>query len=226
MSIPEKLFDLLNGLPDPLPAEPFGLLAEWLADAERRKQVPNPNAMVLATTTVDHRPAARVVLCKALEAGPGNIVFFTNYDSRKGNELAAIPRAAAVFHWDHAERQARVEGRIQRTSAEESDAYFHSRPLLSRIGAWSSQQSRPLASRGDLLKQVEATLERFGLGWTNILTGSTGGKEIPRPPNWGGFRLIADRVELWQGLRGRLHDRAVWTRADPGSPWTSTRLQP
>jgi pyridoxamine 5'-phosphate oxidase len=166
-----------------------------------------------------------MVLCKALEVESGNVVFFTNYQSRKGGELEANPRAACVFHFDHWDRQARVEGRVERVSEAESDAYFATRPLLSRLGAWASAQSRPLERRGDLLKQFEAVMERFGVGWLGVAAGKTD-KVIPRPPHWGGFRLRAERVELWQGVAGRLHDRGVWERGVGEAEWRRGRLQP
>lgn len=227
-SVPEMIFDLAAGLPDPLPVEPMSLLAAWLSEAEKARRVPNPNAIALATGTTAGRPSVRMVLCKALEVEAGNVVFFTNYQSRKGAELDSNPHAACVFHFDHWDRQARVEGLVERVSDAESDEYFASRPLLSRVGAWSSQQSRPLERRTDLLRQVEATMARFGLGWLNLASGKTD-KPIPRPPHWGGFRIRAERVELWQGVAGRLHDRAAWTRkldAAGPAPWSATRLQP
>ncbi len=232
IKIPESLASLaaamVGGLPEPLPLEPMTLLATWLDQAVGDKHVPNPNAMVLATVGRvggEPRPSARVVLCKQLEPERGSLVFFTNYQSRKGEELAGCSRAACVFHWDHRERQARLEGTVERVSESESDEYFTTRPLLSRLGAWSSDQSRPLARRLDLLKRLEATLERFGVPWSDVVRGRTE-RAIPRPAHWGGFRLIADRVELWQGVAGRLHDRGVWIRADEGVAWSASRLQP
>lgn len=236
LKIPESIAQLASaavgglggGLPEPLPPEPFSLLDQWLEQAVRDRHVPNPNAMVLATVAgagAEARPSARVVLCKQLEVRTGSLVFFTNYQSRKGEELAAIPRAACVFHWDHRERQARIEGSVQRISERESDEYFVTRPLLSRLGAWSSQQSRPLERRADLIRKLEATLERFGIAWSEVVAGRTD-RPIPRPPHWGGFRLVADRVELWQGVAGRLHDRGVWMRSTPGDSWSAGRLQP
>jgi pyridoxamine 5'-phosphate oxidase len=215
-------------LSDPLPAEPLALAADWLAQAWRERLQPNPNAMVLATSTADGAPSARVVLCKDISPKPGFIVFYTNYHSRKGQELAANARAAVVMHWDHLHRQVRVEGRIAKTPAADSDAYFASRAVESRIGAWASQQSQPVASRADLLRAVEAASKRFG--------SKSAGSEVtlPRPPHWGGFRLWAESVELWVAGAARIHDRARWTRTltprgegqfDAG-PWAATRLQP
>jgi pyridoxamine 5'-phosphate oxidase len=217
-------------LPEPLPAEPMTLAREWLSRAMRAAHQPNPNAMVLATATPDGRPSARVVLCKDIEPAQGYIVFYTNYESRKGRELFANGRAAVVLHWDHLHRQIRMEGRVVKASAAESDAYFASRAFESRIGAWASQQSQPLASRAELLRAVEETRQRLGVNERSA------GKEpyVPRPPHWGGFRLWADTVELWVEGTARIHDRARWTRTltavtddrFDASPWTATRLQP
>lgn len=213
-------------LSDPLPAEPLALAADWLAQAWRARHQPNPNAMVLATATPEGFPSARVVLCKDIVPTPGFVVFYTNYTSRKGRELGANPRAALVMHWDHLHRQVRVEGRIVKAPVADSDAYFASRALESRIGAWASQQSQPVASRADLLKAVESSRQRFA--------GNAGELSVPRPPHWGGFRLWAESVELWAEGEARIHDRARWTRTltprgedqfDTGA-WTATRLQP
>jgi len=212
-------------LPSPLPAEPMTTLVQWLAFAAERRLQPNPNAMVLATTTRDGRPSARVVLCKAVVAELGYIVFYTNYRSRKGGELLDNPRAAAVIHWDHLRRQVRIEGVVARAPAEESDAYFASRPWQSRVGAWASEQSQPIESREKLLTAVAEVTRRFGAP-ANVVP-------IPRPPHWGGYRLWADAVELWVEGEARVHDRVRWTRSlsDNGEgfvagPWTAQRLQP
>ncbi len=211
-------------LPEPLPPDPFPFLTAWLARAERDRIAPNPNAMTLATRGPDGAPAARIVLCKAIEPDPGYLVFYTNYESRKGRDLDAHPRAAIVFHWDALDRQARIEGPVVRSPAAESDAYFATRPWESRIGAWASRQSEPLASRQALLDQVAEAAARFGIDESAA---------IPRPPHWGGYRLWAQRIELWVGGVGRIHDRAAWTRSlQPASdgfvpgPWKATRLQP
>ncbi len=206
----------------PLPADPLALAGDWLAEAWRRRLQPNPDAMALATSTPDGHPSVRIVLCKDIAAQPGYVMFYTNYESRKGAELAANPRAAAVLHWDALRRQVRVEGRIQTAPAADSDAYFHSRARESRIGAWASAQSQPVASRAALLERVAEQTQRFGTG------------PVPRPPHWGGYRLWADSVELWVDGQARIHDRARWTRelAPDGAggfvpgPWSSTRLQP
>lgn len=214
-------------LPEPLPADPMPMFATWFSDARARNVQPNPDAMVLATVGENAAPSARVVLCKRLVADQGFIVFFTNYDSRKGRELAAHPRAAAVFHWDTLHRQIRIEGPIVRSPAPESDQYFASRAFDSRIGAWASQQSAPLASHQALVEQVRAVRERFGL-----LNATEG--DVPRPPHWGGYRLWIDSIELWAEGAGRVHDRALWrrtlTRKDDytfsGGAWSGTRLNP
>jgi pyridoxamine 5'-phosphate oxidase len=222
-------------LPDPLPAEPLGVAAEWLAEATRLAAQPNPNSMVVATTTPDGRPSARVVLCKEIVPKPGVVVFYTNYLSHKGREIAANPRVAVVMHWDHLHRQVRVEGVVEKLPAAESDAYFASRPWQRRVGAWASAQSRPVASRAELVATLEATSARLGVPVPGPeLSDPDPGVAIPRPPHWGGYRVWADAVELWTEGESRIHDRARWTRTlganpaggcEPG-PWTATRLQP
>jgi pyridoxamine 5'-phosphate oxidase len=210
-----------GSLPSTLPDDPMPLVHEWFADARARKVQPNPDAMVVATATPDGRPSARVVLCKQMIVEPGYVVFFTNYDSRKGGELAANPRAAAVFHWDALSRQVRLEGPILRSPDAESDEYFATRALDSRLGAWASLQSQPLDSRTTLLKRVAVETARHGT-------------HVPRPPHWGGYRLWPDAVELWIEGSFRVHDRARWNRRlDPAGPhdfrpgaWESTRLYP
>ena len=217
-------------LPEPLPAEPLAIVQAWLAHAWRERRQPNPNAMVLATTTPEGHPSARVVLCKDVQPQPGFIVFYTNYESRKGHELAANGRAAVVMHWDALHRQVRIEGPVVRAPAADSDAYFASRAIESRVGAWASKQSEPISSRQQLLDSVAAAEKRFG-----VSDGAAGkDTQVPRPPHWGGFRLWADAVELWVEGDARIHDRARWTRTltagggDPfdTGPWTATRLQP
>jgi pyridoxamine 5'-phosphate oxidase len=177
--------------------------------------------MVLASATPDGTPSARVVLCKKVIATVGYVVFFTNYDSRKGQELAANPRVAGVLHWDTLSRQVRLEGRVVRCPPEESDAYFSSRAIDSRIGAWASLQSQPLDSRATLLKRVAMEAARHGTA-------------PRRPPHWGGYHFWLEAVELWCEGPFRVHDRARWTRtlAPQGtgsftaSPWHATRLYP
>jgi pyridoxamine 5'-phosphate oxidase len=215
-------------LPEPLPADPMPLFLEWFREAVARRTQPNPDAMVVATAASNGDPSARVLLCKRVVVDAGYIVFFTNYQSRKGQELAARPRAAAVFHWDAMHRQVRIEGPIARSPESESDEYFASRALDSRIAAWASEQSQPLASRDVLRQRVQETAARFG-----IAPGATSGT-VPRPPHWGGNRLWVERIELWAEGANRVHDRAVWTRplqpagahAFTGGPWRSTRLNP
>ncbi len=234
-------------LSDPLPAEPLETAAEWLAESWRRRGQPNPNAMTLATSTPDGRPAARIVLCKEIAARPGYVVFYTNYLSRKGRELAENPFAAAVLHFDPLQCQVRIEGVVEKAPEPDSDAYFASRALESRIGAWASAQSEPIDSRERLHAAVEAVADRFGVahrfgaresGPHAPETAPDGGAAaepfVPRPPHWGGYRLWAEAVELWVQGEARIHDRARWSRElarlpggqfEPG-PWSVTRLQP
>ncbi len=215
-------------LPEPLPADPMPLFQEWFREAAARRAQPNPDAMVVATTAANGDPSARVVLCKRIDGVAGYVLFFTNYDSRKGRELLTRPRAAAVFHWDALHRQVRVEGPVVRSPDAESDQYFASRSLDSRIAAWASAQSEPLASRDLLRQRVREIAARF-----NIAPDAKNGT-VPRPPNWGGHRLWIDTIELWAEGANRVHDRAVWTRslqrADDysfaGAPWRSTRINP
>jgi pyridoxamine 5'-phosphate oxidase len=208
-------------LPTELPADPMPLFEQWFEAARKRQAQPNPDAMVLATATVDGRPSARVVLLRKLAADPGYVVFYTNYDSRKGHELDSNPRAAGVVHWDTLGRQVRLEGAVSISPAEESDSYFAARPLDSRIGAWASLQSQPLDARATLLARVKEEAARFGA-------------DVPRPPHWGGYRLWPEAVELWTEGEFRIHDRARWTRSlvaeAPGTfrtgLWHATRLYP
>jgi pyridoxamine 5'-phosphate oxidase len=190
--------------------------------------------MVLAT--VDNRgyPSARVVLCKEIAVQQGFILFYTNYRSRKGSDLAANPRAAVVFHWDHLHRQVRAEGEVAVLSDAENDAYFRTRVWQKQLGAWASQQSQPVESRKALSAAVAQEARRFGIPYDG--PGSEEPESIsvsvPRPPNWGGYRLYVDAIELWVEGEYRIHDRARFTRQllksrdNPGLPWASTRLQP
>lgn len=189
--------------------EPLRLFASWMEEAERSE--PNdPNAMALATVDRDGLPDIRMVLLKgADEAG---FVFYTNTESAKGTELAANPKAAAVFHWKSLRRQVRLRGPVARVSDEEADAYFRSRHRDSRIGAWASQQSRPLESRFALEKAVAAYALKHAIG------------DIPRPPYWTGFRIAPVAMEFWQDRPFRLHDRVRFTRA--GGGWEKARLYP
>ena len=214
-------------LPDPLPDNPLITAARWLEEGWQARHEPNPNAMALATVNAAGAPSVRIVLCKDIVPEPGYLMFYTNYHSRKGEELAGNSHAAVVLHWDHQHRQLRVEGTVTRTSEAESDAYFATRTQASAVGAWASEQSRPIASR-TLLEQAVAR-ERARLNPQGSPTAV-----IPRPPHWGGYRLWAEAVELWVEGASRIHDRARWTRPlgaasaggfSPG-PWRATRLQP
>ncbi|MSP17168.1 MAG: pyridoxamine 5'-phosphate oxidase [Myxococcales bacterium] len=191
------------------PADPLELFALWYDEAQRVVR-PEPTAFVLATATDDGRPSARVLLLKGFEAR--GFSFYTHYESRKAAELAANPQAAMLFHWQLLERQVRIEGRATRLPAEESDAYFATRPRASRIGAWASPQSRPIADRA-LLEARVATLAR-----------EHEGREVPRPAAWGGFLLEPDVFEFWHAGPDRLHDRLRFDRA--ASSWSVTRLAP
>jgi pyridoxamine 5'-phosphate oxidase len=196
----------------PLPSDdPFTLFAEWLADA-RRTEINDPNAMTLATIGLDGAPDARIVLLKGQD--PRGLVFYTNYESRKGEELSSDPRATLVFHWKSLQRQIRVEGTVERVAPEEADAYFASRPRLSKVGAWASDQSRPLAERPELERRLAEAEARFP------------GDDVPRPPHWSGFRLLPHRFEFWREMPYRLHDRLVFTRSEAGEPWSKGRLFP
>ena len=221
-------------LADPLPADPLVIVSEWLAQAWAAHTQPNPNSMVLATCSSDGRPSARVVLCKDVVPHPGYVVFYTNYLSGKGRQLKDNPRAAAVMHWDALRRQVRIEGPVSVAPASDSDAYFASRAWQSRISAWASEQSEPIASRARLLEAVTDTARRFGAP----TPGSPGADDslritVPRPPHWGGYRLWAQSVELWVEGAARIHDRARWERSVTASGnsfrtsvWSATRLQP
>jgi pyridoxamine 5'-phosphate oxidase len=190
-------------------AEPLRQFELWLVQA-LRAELPEPNAMTLATVGADGRPSTRVVLIKGCDER--GIVWYTNYESRKGRDLAAHPFAALQFHWVELERVVRIEGPVERTSAEESDAYYASRPLDSRLGAWASPQSRPIASRAVLVANAAKAAVQHGL-------------HPPRPPHWGGFRLVPDRWEFWQGRKSRLHDRLCYLR-EPDGRWRRERLAP
>jgi pyridoxamine 5'-phosphate oxidase len=221
-------------LPDPLPANPLGVATEWLAQARVDAAQPNPNAMVLATVDGRGYPSARVVLCKAIDIERGCIEFYTNYQSRKGRELLENPRAAVVMHWDQRHRQVRAEGRAERMSAHDNDSYFHSRPWQSRLGAWASHQSEPVASRAALGASVAQAARRFDIPYAGPGSAEPEGVtvEVPRPDYWGGYRLYLDAVELWVEGEFRIHDRARWSRTlgqspgGAGSAWSVTRLQP
>jgi pyridoxamine 5'-phosphate oxidase len=189
-------------------ADPLKQFGQWLDEAIAA-QVPEPNAMTLATVAGNLRPSTRIVLIKGYDER--GIVWYTNYDSRKGQELAGNPFAALQFHWVELERVVRIEGRVEKVSEAESDAYFASRPLDSRIGAWASPQSQVISGRGVLVANAAKYGAQFMLN-------------PPRPPHWGGYRLVADQWQFWQGRKSRLHDRLRYTLE--GGAWLRERLAP
>jgi pyridoxamine 5'-phosphate oxidase len=190
--------------------DPFRQFARWFDDAYASK-LPEVNAMTLATADADGRPSARVVLLKGVD--DRGFVFYTNLRSRKGRELEARPRAALLFFWAELERQVRIEGAAERVSEAECDAYFAARPRLSRIGAWASPQSDPIPDRAWLEREFEAVDRHLA-----------DGEHVPRPPHWGGVRVVPEAFDFWQGRRSRLHDRVVYRRGASG--WTLARLAP
>jgi pyridoxamine 5'-phosphate oxidase len=189
-------------------ADPLRQFDQWLTEAIAA-QVPEPNAMTLATVGSDLRPSTRVVLVKGFDER--GISWYTNYESRKGQELAGNPYAALQFHWVELERVVRIEGRVEKVSAQESDDYYASRPLDSRIGAWASPQSQVISGRGVLVANAAKYGAQFMLN-------------PPRPPHWGGFRLVPDQWQFWQGRKSRLHDRLRYTLAQ--GQWRRERLAP
>lgn len=191
--------------------DPFVLFAEWLAEA--RKTEPNDsNAMALATADEHGAPDVRMVLLK--DVSKDGFVFFSNAESRKGRQLAVNAQAALCFHWKSLRRQVRVSGRVEPASEEEADAYFATRAKDSQIGAWASEQSRPMEGRFALEKRIAMFAARYGLVRT------------PRPPHWRGWRIVPVRIEFWRDRPFRLHDRLEFTRSQPGQPWTTQRLYP
>ena len=192
-------------------ADPFSLFEVWLAEATA-KEPNDPNAMALATVDADGLPNVRMVLLKGFDRD--GFVFYTNTESQKGTELLAQQKAAAVFHWKSLRRQVRVRGPVSQVTSEEADAYFASRARDSRIGAWASQQSRPLESRFALEKAVAKYAAKYAIG------------EVPRPPHWTGFRIAPLYIEFWRDGAFRLHDRAVFRRTSPDGDWTRTRFYP
>ena len=224
-------------LPDNLPENPVSHFARWFEDAHERNVTDNPNAMIVGSVDTHYdppRPSARVVLCKAIDEHQGFVVFYTNYESRKGEELLHNPNCSAVFHWDRDERQVRLEGIAVRSPATESDAYYASRHPGSRIGAWASNQSRELESRAALLSNLAAQAKRFNVPMRDGLEADNVDVDIPRPPHWGGYRLWIRSIELWSGDTHRVHDRARFTRelemhegnVTAGTHWHAARLQP
>ncbi|SCU77010.1 Pyridoxine/pyridoxamine 5'-phosphate oxidase [Cupriavidus necator] len=189
--------------------DPMSQFKRWFDEAVTAK-LPEPNAMTLATVDADGQPSARIVLLKGID--DRGFTFFTNYESRKGLDLAANPRAALLFHWVQLERQVRVEGHVEKVSDDESDAYFATRPLGSRVGAWASAQSREVPGRDVLEQREQEYRSKFG-------------ENPPRPPHWGGYRLVPTALEFWQGRPSRLHDRIVF-RLQPGGGWQIVRLSP
>jgi pyridoxamine 5'-phosphate oxidase len=189
--------------------DPIQFFDTWLKEAENTGVV-LPESMSVSTCTTEGRPSSRMVLLK--EVDQDGFVFFTNYGSRKAGELEQNPFAALLFHWNILQRQVRIEGRIERVSHEESEAYFHSRGRGSQIGAWASKQSQTLDERQSLVDSVKFYEEKFA------------GKAVPLPAFWGGYRVIPEKIEFWQGKADRLHDRFVYTKQ--GSEWTITRLNP
>jgi pyridoxamine 5'-phosphate oxidase len=196
--------------------EPFTLFEAWLGEATE-KEINDPNGMALATVDASGLPNVRMVLLKGIdgpEENPRGFVFYTNLESAKGGELKANPRAALLFHWKSLERQVRARGPIAPVTPAEADAYFATRPRLSRIGAWASDQSRPLESRFALEKRVAAFGAKFAIG------------EVPRPVHWSGFRLLPLEIEFWASRPFRLHDRLVFRRTALSEPWQKARLFP
>lgn len=223
-----KTFDERNLLPEILPDDPMHQAKRWFDRTNSEKWQPNPNAMTLSTVDKNNAPSSRIVLCKYFVADPGYIVFFTNYNSRKGKEIRDNSEVSLVFHWDNIGRQLRIKGIAVYSPSSESDEYFASRNRGSQISAWGSNQSQPVESRSELIKQMNNKLDEFDS------SGTRNEKEIPRPPHWGGIRVWAHEIELWMDGEDRVHDRARWTRkleinqdnSFSTSKWIGTRLQP
>lgn len=195
---------------DAPPASPLAWMEAWFTEGDAL-DVPNPNAMYLATVDADGTPSVRTVLRRGFDER--GVVFYTNYESRKSSAMVASGRASVLFHWDQTDRQIRIEGRVSKVEPEVSDAYFAARHPESQLGAWASQQSQSLSSRAKFEEEVEAMRAKFL------------GAPVPRPPFWGGYRVSLDAVEIWQGHPHRLHDRVRWTASDDGA-FSATRLYP
>jgi pyridoxamine 5'-phosphate oxidase len=191
--------------------DPFNLFAEWLKEAEA-KEINDPNAMSLATVDEEGLPNVRMVLLKGFD--DRGFVFYTNFESQKGQEVQSAMKAAINFHWKSLRRQVRVRGVVEKVTSAEADEYFQSRPRDSRIGAWASQQSRPLEGPFALTAAVATYAAKFAIG------------EVPRPPHWSGFRILPLSIEFWHDRPFRLHDRVVFRRADPKAAWTKAKLYP
>ncbi len=194
---------------DSLPDDPFKLFDLWFAEAEAG-ELNDPNAMSLATADADGRPSTRVVLLK--EHDDRGFIFYSNEESRKGRELAANPFVHLNFHWKSLRRQVRIDGKVERVAGSDADAYFASRPRASQIGAWASEQSRPLRDRETLESRVAAFAARFD------------GRPVPRPPHWGGWRVVPERIEFWVDRRDRLHERYIYSRIADG--WSIGMIYP
>ena len=220
----------LSGAP---PDDPLPILRQWLARAAELPDRPNPHSLVLSTTGAEGRPDARVVLLKHFDERTGYLVFYTNYESAKGRQLAACPEACAVFHWDRLGLQARIRGPLVASPGKESDAYFATRNWRSQLAAWASDQSLPVASRAELNARMNETAARFGGDGANW-SAAPPPEPVSRPPFWGGYRLWARSVELWMQGEARLHDRILWSRnleargksEFRAGLWSAKRLQP
>lgn len=204
MNCGDKMTDILE-------RSPFDVFADWFAEA-KDSEVNDPNAVAVATANADGQPAVRMVLLKDYDHD--GFVFYTNLESNKGHDLAANPKAAMLFHWKSVRRQVRIEGPVSAVTDDEADAYFSSRARGSQIGAWASEQSRPMQGRFDLEKRVALTTAKYGIG------------TVPRPRHWSGFRVVPLRIEFWQDGAFRLHDRWVFRRTDADQDWATERLFP